>query len=103
MAMPTQMDQPASSGAKSACQEVGSLPHVGDDNLIRADAHGYHNDGEEDVCKADGGDERRGRLAQQQLLAVDRCCQHGLKRSLVALAHDRIGGDRRRDDDRRNE
>src|SRR5215469_413667 len=40
-------------------------------------------------------------LAQQELLAADRRREHGLQRSLLALAHHRVSGERR-GDERRN-
>ena len=95
--MPTQIDQPASSGVKSSWASDVRGP---EDRRRDAGLRKQHDAGEEDrvhrVGDRDRRDERGQRLAEQELLAPDRRREHRLEGALLPLAGHRVGGEHRR-------
>ena len=96
IAMPTQIDQPASSGVKTSWASR-SGPRISADatpGWAKSSTQGQE-EGVDRVRDRHRRDEGRQRLAEQELLAADRRREHRLERALLALADDRVGGERR--------
>ncbi len=101
MAMPAQIDQPATSGVKSSWTRRWSRSKTAEATAGWAKScGGGEEDPEDHIGDGEGGEERGQGLADEELFSMDGGGEDRFEGALLALADDRVGGEDRGDDGR---